>query len=249
MLARIGLVVGLLWPVVALGQPLIRSMESIELRTMNSQYIVVGRISEKDAKAEGHALVDPERIFRSSALRQPVSMKVAGDADQIAKWRASRAQLLMFEGATIDLSDPDLLQVNSDGKFLRSAKEILEVVERTVRELPGVFRMVKANRGWITVNGERMFLQVPVDKKLEKWCHETIRKSYDQEARGRAVLALGNFKSPENIELLKKLQSDRSVVEIGSSQKRYLVRDWAWDTLVRFGVDLPKPSDYGVFSG
>lgn len=249
MLARVGLLVGLLWPGVAFGQPLIRSMESIELRTMNSQYIVVGRISEKDARAEGHAIVDPEQIFRSNMVRHPVSMRVAGDADQIAKWRASRAQLLIFEGATIDLSAPDLLQVNSDGKFLRSAKEILEVVERTVRDHPGVYRMVKGNRGWIKVNGESMFLQVPVEKKLEKWCQETIRKSSDQEARGRAVLALGNFRSLENIELLKRLQNDRALVQLGSNQKRYLVRDWAWDTLVRFGVELPKPSDYGVFSG
>ena len=249
MLVRLGLFAVLLGPMVAFGQPLIKSMESIELRTLNSQYIVVGRISATEAKSAGNVIVDPERAFRSNVLLHPVNMKVAGDAEQIAKWRASKARLLIFEGSTIDLSAPELLQVNSDGNLLRSAKEILEVVGRTVREHPGVYRMVKGNRGWIKMNGESMLLQVPVEKKLEQWCRETIRKSSDQEARGRAVLSLGHFPSDENIELLKQLQKDRALIDFGSNRKRYLVRDWAWDTLVRFGVVLPKPSDYGVFGG
>lgn len=228
----------------ALAQPLIKQIDSIEARALNSQFTCIARITVVKPDNVGNADVQVERVFKSGLLVGTMHLDVKAEPEQLAKWRDSKARLLIFENSVIDLSDPDLEVVTSDRKVLRSSSAVIDAVAQVYRKNPGVFRIDTCTRGMITLHGEQMSVRIPVDESLHQQCLQTIKFSTNQAERWEAVLHLEYFPSNETTELLKSLLTDSGTMDDTTGRLRYAVRMIAWDRLHMVGIDAPKPKEY-----
>jgi len=154
-----------------------------------------------------------------------------------------------------DLDGDSAFDVSGDLRELPTGDAILQAARDEVRRFPGVVDE-KGYFAWqpseILLSGTRFHgytVNVPVDERQENLAHQMLDSErvsvgvtrHAENDRENAVLALGYFRSPENVQLLKSLLEDPQIEHDVMGQLSYPVRAVAYQVLSRWGVDVAKP--------
>lgn len=147
----------------------------------------------------------------------------------LAAWTQSAATLLLAvtpnqKGApmVVELTDPELAVMTADLELLRTPEAVIAAAKAIIQQVPGVAppptfglavelrRVVDTpldTRSGYSMSSNFLFADVPVDARLEARARGRIEAG-ERERRINAVQALGLFRSPANITLLRPLLDD-----------------------------------------
>jgi hypothetical protein len=154
-----------------------------------------------------------------------------------------------------DLDNDSAFDVSGDLRVLPTGDAILLSAREEVLRSPGVVDE-KTYFAWgpsqTFMPGTKFHgytVYVPVDERQESLAHQVLQSqpapagvTRDRKNdRAIAALALGFFRSPENVQLLKSLLDDPQIEHDAMGQLDYPVRAVAYGVLSRWGVDVPKP--------
>ena len=225
-----------------LGQPMFRSVESVETMVANADVIVVGRVARFDTMPEIRVpgfpmgfpvdLVVEEILKGKAAPRLTVPLPVSERS--LLRWRDGGALLLVAiprkattPAVVIDLGDPQLAVLTADLNVLRSE----EVVTRAVREAIGVVTAEADHPEgyWLSVPHDliagtvlssgvtNVRVRVPIDARLERRAL-AILSGEQKGSRSAAVSALRYFKSDSNVRVLMALLADTTLTTQESAE-------------------------------
>ncbi len=229
-IAVLGLLVSLLSSdaLAQLGPASYRSLQAV---VHNSEMVLLGRILEIDGEREqlGQATYkirfEVEEVIKGGHREQGYFYLFA-KRKQIETWIKSSARLVLnspYEthgnsesaGVIIDFSEPTLMRLSlgEDGVLtqVNTEKEVLGILRRTARRLPGVLRMrtFQLRTELSLVKQANLVIQdglpivfVPVDKPLETWAKRVVAGDTEL-SLDHGVRALKHFKSEANIKWVR----------------------------------------------
>ncbi|MBY0525234.1 MAG: hypothetical protein K2R98_17640 [Gemmataceae bacterium] len=166
---------------------------------------------------------------------------LADYAEQPLAFRVGPAE---YDYSAIDLSDKaDVLVATMDARLLSTKDDILKAARAagtapSVPNKPGRLR-APASSPVQKLNDGAVWLYAPVDKRLEAQAADWL-KSKDIEYRVGGAKALWNFKTDDNIKVLKALLEDGQTQSDGKT-KTYSVRQAAFEVLKEWGVEVNEP--------
>ena len=200
-----------------------RSIESVDVRTLNADTVVVGKLVTVMSKSgRAVAVLDVEETLTGTTPKiHQVPLPAFGDSRDIRKiYEQNKTSRLLFIGSTFTLLDDK----NPEFPLLGGAR-----VSGAAQVLPYIREVIRTHPNWNktqTTNVDRLI--VPIDARLEKWAIEAVASTQDVGDRHQAVQALRYFKSDANIALMKSLLND-----LASS-----IRQAAEENLRRWGVPV-----------
>lgn len=252
------------------AQPSARPVRSLEVLTDESPVIFVGRVTDIKSTTDSGPLstVVVEELIRGDAAKEIYQINLWKPIDELADLKRRKVRLLIFlrdEGdgvsGTFEVDDPEIKAPLAYFTFLKGGAAILKLAKERARLRPeptaasfhiGIHdsearsqwmqELVDAGETGTMISG----LLVPIDARLEKWARSAL-ESGDLYVAGNAINALGHFKSPENINLLKKqLQSklfspSADGENIGYEKRQYGMRHRAYEILTNWGVAVEPP--------
>jgi ankyrin repeat protein len=255
--ARLSLALGLLLAAVCTAHAQVittYSLKSVEVKVIEADRIVVGRISSINPSASaGDAQVSltVEETLKGPRAR---SIEIAQPASyDLEDMLQRRARLLLFEyGAErrtapqlIDLAEPHYGLLTADLRVLLEPDEILTAVRQAARRYPSNhptdFYHAPVRQGRLVElslyswNGQ---LEVPVDARLERRARSALDSPRPQQ-RIWAARTLRHFRSQDHIRRLSALLDDPYYYElhnVESIERHYAVRDAALETLREWGA-------------
>jgi hypothetical protein len=253
------------------AQPVPMPVESLEVRVLNAQDVVVGKIlditgSNEYGQQRTVTLAIDETI--KGDRRGQWTIRLLNDIAQLRKLKQESCRLLAiappgaeaWQTHVINLSDEKLAVPRSDFSMLRLPDEVIRWAYVTVHKNPEVNHLEtfqlslkpgseaeKQYRRKPGMAGGVSGLVVPVDAGLEKRALEEIA-SKDLHFRLEGIRALEHFRSASNTERLKDLLDDPTTVQqeqaefnFGVDEFGYPVRQQAFETLLKWGIQVAKP--------
>lgn len=248
------------------AQPLFGGAESIECTVLNADAVVVGIFSEIENGADAVTATLAVEVTLKGEHRNRLRVRFPDPGPTLpgAKHRATRL-LVATRGdppaatRVIDLSDQGLEVLTADFNLLKEPEDVVRAARGAIRRMPGVrqidtFRLVvparvAAGTHWDQYyrSGGYVTLDVPVDERLEKRAHESIRsKSYMEREEG--ARALRHFNSDENVARLQSLLADPGWAYMRHAEQNqgvevrvYGVRTESYRSLKFWGVKVDEP--------
>lgn len=200
-------------------------VESIDVRVLNSNSVVVGKLVTVMSKSDrAVAVLEVDEVLKgpSERIRQ-IPLRAFGDSKRIFQiYKENKNARLLFYDSTFELLDDSHPEYKLLGdSSIRGTNEIVPYLRDLIRNHPD----------W---NKNETFpvnrVKVPIDARLERWATETLQ-TRDDTNRLDAVRALGSFKSDANIELMKGIIQGPI-----SSVRDELIQKLASDNLKRWGI-------------
>jgi len=144
--------------------------------------------------------------------------------------------------------DSELPLVSADLQLLRDSDSVIRTAKQVIANAPIYAKRVHTFclPGPKSMSAEmgtdlRVSVRVPTDQRLEKKALALLLSETPEE-RLTGLDAIRFFKSKENIEKVRGLLNDPYKKVSGSETKaRFVVREAAWLTLQKWGVELEKP--------
>lgn len=172
--------------------------------------------------------------------------------------RSSRLLIVSSEASprqptVIELA-PDRSDVfTADFRLLRDPSQIVAAAKDAIERTPRNIKRLRTHRvmlprgtyqGTRWEHGSGLMLEVPADAQLEKWAIESLHHEAPW-TRLQAAQALRYFKSERNAKLLVNLLQDpasqTSTNGAGTNVSHYYIRDEAYQTLRRWGIEVKPP--------
>lgn len=193
-------------------------------------------------------------------------VRVTRTVTVLADWQKRSSRLLVaidedVPNATtvIELMPAGMEMLTADFKLLQEAESVLRAAREAAHRMPArikrihtfdlqVPREIVAGTKWEKYydTGGCLTLSVPVDQQLEKRAQDYVRsKSFRRRREG--TKALMYFKSDENISLVRPLLNDTEITHVDPAYRDkpairvYGVRNYAYDTMKCWGIDVEKP--------
>jgi len=234
------------------GPPFVPSVDTLAI---NSQDIFIGRIVaiHKLSSANTNVLVSVERWLKGDGQSDRIDARIDAPDSMLSEWKSKQSQLVIFNRVqgdrerAIDLSDPDLKVLTSGMDVMRTPEGVLQTVQDALDHHPGVYGINTFRRNVPEEIGRELnqlmlpYTTVPADAELERWALSSLNSSKVWE-RVEAADALKFFPSESNAERLKVLLNDPALIAGGSSGEfRYIVRQYAYYSLLYMGYRVPEP--------
>jgi hypothetical protein len=248
------------------AQPLFGHAESIESMVANSDHVVVGTLANVGLRKNADAGTISVHETLKGQHRDRLEVRLAHPASVLTQWKEKSSRLLVaareetsIVASAIDLANRDLTVLTADFTLLRKPDDVLRIAKEVVRRMPGIKsidtfglavpREAIAGTSWESYyrTGGHLVLKVPVDERLEKVAHASIR-SKDYRQRQEGVRALRFFRSNKNAAQATALLADpewsrlyRAEDNMGLEVRIYGVRQAAYETLQYWGIKAEKP--------
>lgn len=233
------------------GPPFVPSVDTLAI---NSKYIFIGRITEthKLSSADSNVNASVERWLKGDGQGDRIQARIDVADSLLSEWKAKQSRLVIFnhvEGDTeraIDLSDPDLKVLTSGMEIIRSPEQVLQAIQDALDRHPGVYAINTVRRSIPSEIAHDLNqvippqTAVPADADLERWALSNLNSNQVSE-RTEAVDALKFFPSESNADRLKELLKDPTLVKNGASGEIYIVRQYAYHSLLFMGYRAPEP--------
>jgi hypothetical protein len=249
-----------------------RFISSVDVQVLTADSVIVGKVAKivrlEPEKPNGAIDVSltVEEILKGDATQagqrhiERGNLNLTKSIDDMSR---KRTRVLLIGNSWVPLEGKAPAAPTAGGAVLREANKIVEYVREVVRKHPGKARWETFSRPIpkefenteepFSSNGFNRGFIVPVDELLESWARETVRRDaasnyQTTQRRLTAIQALRNFKSEPNIALLRELLSDAEFdlrppeQNNGIEGRTYRVRREAFDTLQKWGVDVPEPA-------
>ena len=238
------------------AQPIFGNTESIECLVANADLVFIGALEtfKDQADPDGHeaAIIveDTLKVPRGECYTK-LGVRLPGPASLLTQWEGNPHRLLVFvkeEDPTAEVIDLSILRDRD--LVIEAAREMVHRTPLAVRRLQtfrlDVHRELLRGTRWETLDGLRV--SVPVDDRLERRAHESIRSENDLR-RLEGIEALWYFKSDENVERLKPLLDDPASIfrpaEAGQfdgpGTRHYYIREETYRTLTSWEVAVEPP--------
>lgn len=218
-----------------LGQPLFRSVESVETMVASASIVVVARVSRFDPdngiRISGFRLGFPADLAVEETLKGSTAPRLVvplGESERnLSRWRDAGVLLLVAiprnektPAVVIDLGAPNLAVLTADLAVLRSQTAVIRAVREVIRQGPSDagdsagFSLSVPHAliaGTTLMSGvTNVDVRVPIDARLERRALAILRG--EQEGwRLQAVDALRHFRSDSNVRVLTALLADTTL--------------------------------------
>lgn len=269
--------VSLVASVPAQAQPLFGHAESLECTVTNADLVFVAKIVElgggQTGAHEGYeATIAVERTLKENIFTvepyQRMRVHVHYSASMLSDWKDHSSRLLVAvledapnETRVIDLTRGKLEVLTADFRLLRDPEAVIQAAKEAVGRMPAAVRRFHtfalrvpgeavAGTKWEKYypTGGSLFLNVPVDKRLEERALDAIgSESYGRREEGIRILRY--FKSDGNIARARTLLNDpgwayqfHAQENKGIEVRIYGVRQEAYRTLKSWGVQVKEPT-------
>jgi hypothetical protein len=237
----------------------IRSVDSIDLEVLDSKSIIVGHPVATAAPSDVEPMivtVSVDQVLKGPPLKEVTFRRPVSER---AKWKAVKDRLLVgipWESRkppwVKELDSQNFIVSREDFSVTREATEALRYIRSAIgRNLNthavGFFSIEPpesdVGRRWRQAFPGYGELRVPKDRWLERIARSWLT-SGDSKVRAKGIDALSSFASPDNVPLLKRLLWDPGhwdAQRTDSVIRYYPVRANAYATLLRWGVQAPRP--------
>ena len=252
------------------AQPSPVRLTSLEATVLSADAVAEATLTRYTLSEDATTIVDAtfaiNETLKGDASPRTLSIGIHQGFRSLEAWKEGAAQMLLVRhGASwsvIELSDPKSALLSADFTVLRTPEAVSKAVRAAVRNHPGLatiptvrIRVPAGVAKSFRQTGMGTFLEVPVDRELERRALSSYRSSHGL-SHEEVANVLGYFNSTENIAILKSLLTDPSYARLALPDERighehhvYPVRRAAYASLNSLGVHVSEPvTDEDVFA-